>query len=135
MCKGAKGMHFENYAKRINSVKDIEIFGQLLQEKQEQNRFVVKNNNMYLEKIKKKQSLHRLTIRGTTLATVLSPCPFSIRSFLSLWHIRKVKRKRLQITFLRIRKSFLWWKKMSFWNTIGSAFINTYCSRIQCFII
>lgn len=46
-------MHFENYAKRINSVKDIEIFGQLLQEKQEQNRFVVKNNNMYLEKIKK----------------------------------------------------------------------------------
>ena len=53
MCKGAKGMHFENYAKRINSVKDIEIFGQLLQEKQEQNRFVVKNNNMYLEKIKK----------------------------------------------------------------------------------
>ena len=34
MCKGAKGMHFENYAKRINSVKDIEIFGQLLQEQQ-----------------------------------------------------------------------------------------------------
>ena len=40
--KGLKGMDFENYAKRINSVKDIKRFGQLSQEKQGQFRFAVK---------------------------------------------------------------------------------------------
>ena len=32
--KGARGMEFENYSKRINSVQEIETFGQLTQEKQ-----------------------------------------------------------------------------------------------------
>ena len=36
-------MQFENYAQRINSIKDIETFGQLSQAKEEQNQ-LRKNN-------------------------------------------------------------------------------------------
>ena len=46
--KGSNGIEFENYAKRINSVRDIKTFGQLSQEKQGQSRFSVKNNKMVL---------------------------------------------------------------------------------------
>ena len=51
--KGALWMEFENYAKRINSVKGIETFGQNLPEKQKQNRFAIKQNEMVLKKIEK----------------------------------------------------------------------------------
>ena len=42
-------MEFENYAKGINSVKDVKTFGQNLPEKQKQNRFAIKQNEMALE--------------------------------------------------------------------------------------
>ena len=51
--KGTAGMEFEDYAKRINSIKEIEAFGQLPMEKQKQNRFAMKNNEMMLEEIEK----------------------------------------------------------------------------------
>ena len=51
--KGAAGMEFEDYAKRINSIIEIETFGHLPNEKQKQNRFAIKNNQMVLEEIKK----------------------------------------------------------------------------------
>ena len=49
LTKGALGMEFENYAKGINSVKDVKTFGQNLPEKQKQNRFAIKQNEMPLE--------------------------------------------------------------------------------------
>ena len=45
-------MEFEDYAKRINSVREIETFAQLPKEKQKQNMFTVKNN-MILEETEK----------------------------------------------------------------------------------
>ena len=51
--KGAKGMEFENYSKRINSIKETETFGQTTQENQKQNRFSIKRNEMVLEEIEK----------------------------------------------------------------------------------
>ena len=39
--KGAASMEFEDYAKRINSIKEIETFGHLPNEKQKQNRFAI----------------------------------------------------------------------------------------------
>ena len=47
--KSAVGMEFEKYSKRINSIKEIETFGQLPKEKQKQNRSTNKNNEMILE--------------------------------------------------------------------------------------
>ena len=46
-------MEFGDYAKRINLIKEIETFGQLPKEKQKQNRFAIKNNQMMLEDIAK----------------------------------------------------------------------------------
>ena len=49
--KDAAGMEFEDYAKRINLIIEIETFGHLLNEKQKQNRFAIKNNKIVLEEI------------------------------------------------------------------------------------
>ena len=46
-------MKFEDYAERINSIREIETFAQLAKEKQKQNRFTIKNNQMILEEIEK----------------------------------------------------------------------------------
>ena len=47
-------MEFENYLKRINSIKEIETnFDQLNQGKQNENRFSIKRNEMVLEEIEK----------------------------------------------------------------------------------
>ena len=46
-------MEFEDYAKRIILIREIETFGQLPKEKQKQNRFTIKNNQMVLEEIEK----------------------------------------------------------------------------------
>ena len=46
-------MEFEDYAKRIILIREIETFGQLPKEKQKQNRFNIKNNQMVLEEIEK----------------------------------------------------------------------------------
>ena len=51
--EGASGMKFEDYAERINSIREIETFAQLPKEKQKQNRFTIKNNQMILEEIEK----------------------------------------------------------------------------------
>ena len=48
-------MKFENYAKKINAVKEIEIFRQNQPEKQKQNRFAIKENEMVLKEIEKSQ--------------------------------------------------------------------------------
>ena len=46
--KGTADMEFEDYAKKVNSVKEIETFGHLLNEKQKQSRFAIKNNQRVL---------------------------------------------------------------------------------------
>lgn len=45
--KGAQRMKFENYSRRINSIKEIETFGQ------KQKRFLIKNNEIIYEEIEK----------------------------------------------------------------------------------
>ena len=51
--KGVSGMEFENYSRRINSVYEIESFGQTINEKLSQFRFSVKKKEMVLEQIEK----------------------------------------------------------------------------------
>ena len=43
--EGAPGMELEDYVRKTNSIKEIETFGQLPKEKQNQGRFLVKNNS------------------------------------------------------------------------------------------
>ena len=56
--KGAPGMEFGNYSRRINSIAKIETFGQLSAEKQKQHRFTIKNNEMILQETEY-QNLHK----------------------------------------------------------------------------
>ena len=49
--KGAS--EFKDYAERINSIREIETFGQLPKEKQKQNSLTIRNNQMILEEIEK----------------------------------------------------------------------------------
>ena len=49
--KGETLMDLSSFGKRINSVKDIENFGQLQKDTVNQNRFTVKNNEMILETV------------------------------------------------------------------------------------
>ena len=44
-------MVFENYSERINYVQEVRTFGQRTQDKQKQNRFLIKSNEMVLEEI------------------------------------------------------------------------------------
>ena len=46
-------MEFEDYAKRISLIREIETFVQLPKEKHKKNTFTIKNNEMVLEKIEK----------------------------------------------------------------------------------
>lgn len=51
----ARCMKFENYAKRINAIKEIEIFHQNQPEKQKQSRFAIEENEMVLKEMEKSQ--------------------------------------------------------------------------------
>ena len=51
--KGSKVMDFENYVKRINSVREIETFGQLENQKRGQYRISVKINSMIFKETQK----------------------------------------------------------------------------------
>ena len=51
--KGTKGMDSENFAKSINTVREIETFGQFHAQKHSQFGFSVKNNSMVLQEIQK----------------------------------------------------------------------------------
>ena len=48
-----KEMEFEYYAKRINSLGEIETFGHLPKGKHKQNSFMIKNNSMVLDETEK----------------------------------------------------------------------------------
>ena len=69
-------MEFKNYAKRINSVRDIETFGQLSQEKQGQFRFSVKNNKIVLEETQKPK-LAQINDKGYYFTDSIVSLPFS----------------------------------------------------------
>ena len=67
--KSAKGMEFEKYSRRINLIKEIETFGQLTQEKQRQKRYLIKKNEVSLEKIEKSK-FKQINDKDTVLVTV-----------------------------------------------------------------
>ena len=63
------------FAKRINSIREIEPFGQLPKGKQKQNRFTIENIHMILEEIEKSKLRTRDTILATELYLYRFPTP------------------------------------------------------------
>ena len=120
-------MDLENYSKRINSVRDIEAFGQLSGENQKQNSFNVKNNQMVLEEINKSR-FAQINEKHYYFATELFPCPFTIPPSLIL----NVKKSQIIEKCILDEKQNLLAieKKMRCWRILGSHYFETFCFKI-----
>ena len=100
--KGAAGMEFEDYAKRTNSTKEIETFEQLPKEKQKQNRFAIKNNQMELEEIGKLK-FAQINDKRYYFTNSIDSLPFSYPFFLKIVKFKREKKQKIE-TFLQQEK-------------------------------
>ena len=94
--KGALWMEFENYAKRINSVKGIETFGQNLPEKQKQNRFAIKQNEMVLKKIEKSK-FAQINDKQYYFSDGIVSLPFSHHLLHEINQLKKEKKQKTEL--------------------------------------
>ena len=69
-------MELEDYAKSINSIREIETFGQLPKEKHKQNVFTIKNNQIVLEEIEKSK-FSQIYDKRYYFSNVIVSLPFS----------------------------------------------------------
>ena len=93
--EGAAAMEFEDYAKRKNSVKEIETFGQLPEEKQKQNRFTIKNNQTVLEEIEKSK-FPQINDKRYYFSNGIVLLPFSHPFLLKIVKFKREKNKKLK---------------------------------------
>ena len=103
--EGASGMKFEDYAERINSIREIETFAQLPKEKQKQNRFTIKNNQMILEEIEKSKFAQINNKRYYFSDRILS-LPFSLPFLKEIvnFKTKKQQQKKKMEAFLQQEK-------------------------------
>ena len=83
-------MEFENYSRRINSVNEIESFGQTINEKHSQFQFSVKKMKWCLNKLKN-TNLHKKMTKDTILVTEYFCCQFHIHSYTRLINSKNIK--------------------------------------------
>ena len=104
-------MEFENYAKRLNSIKDIKTFGQLLHKKQGHFRLSVKNNKMVLEEIQKLK-FAQINNKRYYFSNGIVSLHF-LHSFVKdiVKFKEEKKKKGSKNIYLRKNKTFCWWKK------------------------
>ena len=111
LSKGALGMEFENYSRRIDSIAEIETFGQLSAEKQKQNRFTIKNNEMILQKIEKSK-FAQINDKGIISAMALCRYLFVIPICMNLSSLSKTKNKTLNDFYRRKTINLSRWKNL-----------------------
>ena len=98
--KGALEMEFENYSRRINSIADIETFGQLSAEKQKQNRSTIKNDEMILQEIEKSEFAQKM-MKGIISAMALCHYLFVTPIGMKLSSLSETKNKKLNYFYRR----------------------------------
>ena len=98
-------MEFENYAKMINSVQDIETFGQNLPERQKQNRFAIKQNEMVLEETEKSKFV-KINDKRYYLSDGIVSLPFS-HPLLHRINVFKKEKKNKKLSSICKRKNKL----------------------------
>ena len=86
-------MEFEDYTKRTSSIKEIETFGHLPNEKQKQNRFAIKNNQMELEE-SEKSKFAQINDKRYHFGDGIVSLPFShiLQQTPTFYHLNSVKR-------------------------------------------
>ena len=104
--KGSSGMDIQNFGKRINSVRDIDNFGQLPQENLSQFRFVIKNNKMNLQEVNKSRFAQANDERYY-FADIITLLPFSHPNFLEIGHYKSEKKERVERYIIIEKQKFL----------------------------
>ena len=130
--KGASRMEFEDYAKRINSIREIETFGQLPKEKQKQNRFTIKNNQMILEEIEKFK-FSQISDKRYYFSDGIVSLPFSHPFLKEIVDFKREKKQKIE-AFLQ-QENLLKWKNLQLKKTKEFQFIEVSFSKNQHFVI
>ena len=99
-------MEFENYAKRINSVKEIENYCQNQPEKQKQNRFAIKENKMILKEIEKSKFL-QINDKRYYFSDRIVSFPFFHPLLHEIIHFRKEKKQTIKSYLQEEKHKFL----------------------------
>ena len=123
--KGAPGMEFENCSKRINSIADTETFGQLSVEKQKQNRFTIKNNEMILQEIEKSK-FAQINYKRYYFSDGIVSLPFSHLYLHEIVQFKRNKKQKIE-SFLQEEKH----KLMEKFAVENNNRISTYRSILQ----
>ena len=103
-------MEFENYAKRINSVKEIENYCQNQPKKQKQNRFAIKENKMILKEIEKSKFL-QINDKRYYFSDRIVSLPFSHPLLHEIIHFRKEKKQKIKSYLQEEKHKFLQMEK------------------------
>ena len=88
-------MECEDNVKTTNLIREIETFVQLPKEKQKQNRFTIKNNEMVLEEIEKSKFAQIINKRYYFSDDIVS-LPFSQPSSKEIVEFKREKSKKLR---------------------------------------
>ena len=126
-------MEFENYSRRINSIKEIEIFGQLTQEKQKQNRFLIKKDEMSLEKIEKSKFAQIIDKRYYFTDCIVSLL-FSHPLLHEIVEFKRNKKQKIE-SFLQENINSSKWKNFPMRKTLGFHFIGAFYKKTPHFNI
>ena len=95
-------MEFEDYAKRINLIREMETFRQLPKEKPKQNRFTIKSNRIVLEEIEKSKFAQINYKRYYFIDGIVS-LPFSHPFLKEIVDFKREKKQKIE-TFLQQEK-------------------------------
>ena len=104
-------MECEENVKRINLIREIETFGQLPTEKQKQNRFMIKNNEMVLEEIEKSKFAQIINNRYYFTDDIVS-LPFSQPFLKEIVEFKREKSKELRRFYNRKNTNLFRWKNL-----------------------
>ena len=105
-------MEFEDYARRINLIREIEAFGQLLKEKHKQNRFTIKNNQVVLEEIEKSK-FAQINDKRYYFSDVIICLPFSYPFLKEIVDFKREKKQKLEAFLQQENHKFIQMEKFA----------------------
>ena len=125
-------MEFESYSKRINSIKEIETFDQLPTEKQKQNIFAIKSNEMILEEIEKSK-LAQINDKRYYFSDGIVALPFSHPYLLEIFQFKRDKKQKTESFLQEEKHKLIQMVKSVVKKTVEFPFIGIFCSKNNLF--
>ena len=105
-------MEFEDYAKRISLIREIETFGQLPKEKHKKNTFTIKNNEMVLEKIEKSK-FAQINDKRYYFSDGIVCLPFSHPFLKEIVNFKREKKQTIEVFSQKEKHKFIQMEKFA----------------------